>query len=312
MEALIQSGNNQIAVTQPITEDLYNRFLAFIDAKPKTVETYTRALRQFFRYLSLNGIDRPTRADVIAFRDQLKEGHKPATVQNYIVAVRLFFRWAEQERVYPNIADNVKGAKLDAGHKKDYMTSKQIKNVLDKVERETTQGLRDYAILSLMVTTGLRTIEVSRANIEDLRTAGDSTVLYIQGKGRDEKTEYVKVTEEAEAAIRAYFNAAGTPEKGNPLFISLANKNAGQRLTTRSISRIVKTRLQNAGYDSDRLTAHSLRHTAGTLNLLNGGSLEETQQLLRHSNINTTMIYTHHLQRAKNNSERRIANAIFG
>jgi len=82
-------------------------------------------------------------------------------------------------------------------------------------------------------------------------------------------------------------------------------------MTTRSISGIVKDRFTGAGYDSERLTAHSLRHTAGTLNLLNGGTLEETQQLLRHSNINTTMIYLHHLDRAKNNSEARIAAAIF-
>ena len=78
------------------------------------------------------------------------------------------------------------------------------------------------------------------------------------------------------------------------------------------ISLIIKKRLKAAGYDSDRLTAHSLRHTAATLNLLNGASLEETQQLLRHTSINTTMIYVHALERAENNSEARIAAAIFG
>jgi integrase/recombinase XerC len=82
-------------------------------------------------------------------------------------------------------------------------------------------------------------------------------------------------------------------------------------MTTRSISRIVKDRLIEAGFDSDRLTAHSLRHTAATLNLLNGGTVEETKQLLRHSNINTTLIYSHALERAKNDSENRIARAIF-
>jgi integrase/recombinase XerC len=83
-------------------------------------------------------------------------------------------------------------------------------------------------------------------------------------------------------------------------------------MTTRSISRTVKQRLQQIGLDSDRLTAHSLRHTAATLNLLNGASIEETQQLLGHSNINTTLIYAHALERASNNSESRIAGAIFG
>ena len=82
-------------------------------------------------------------------------------------------------------------------------------------------------------------------------------------------------------------------------------------MTTRSISRIVKDRLVDAGLNSDRLTAHSLRHTAATLNMLHGGTLDETQQMLRHSKIDTTMIYTHHLERVKNRSEDRIAAAIW-
>ena len=82
-------------------------------------------------------------------------------------------------------------------------------------------------------------------------------------------------------------------------------------MTTRSIRRIVKGNLVNAGYNSDRLTAHSMRHTAATLNLLNGGTLEETQQLLRHQNISTTMIYSHALERAGNRSEERIASGLF-
>lgn len=310
MNSLVARQQNAVAY-QGITEGLFNRFVEFIDARPKTVETYSRALRQFFRFLSLRGIMQPTREDVIAFREEIRQTHKPGTVQLYIIAVRQFFKWTAQEGFFPNIAENVKGAKLDREHKKDYLTSAQSKEILSSIGQDSQQGARDYAMLSLMLTTGLRTIEVARANVEDLRRVGDSTALYIQGKGRDEKTEYVKIAAPVERAIRTYLKTVGPVEKGQPLFRSLANKNKLERLTTRSISRIVKTRLQAAGYDDDRLTAHSLRHTAGTLNLLNGGTLEETQQLLRHSNINTTMIYSHHLQRAGNNSEARIAGAIF-
>ena len=82
-------------------------------------------------------------------------------------------------------------------------------------------------------------------------------------------------------------------------------------MTTRSISRIAKNSLISADLNRERLTAHSLRHTTATLNLMNGATLEETQQLLRHSNINTTLIYVHSLERAKNESENRIANVLF-
>ena len=77
------------------------------------------------------------------------------------------------------------------------------------------------------------------------------------------------------------------------------------------MSGIVKDRLVAAGYDSSRLTAHSLRHTAVTLSLLGGEDLQKVQQFARHSNLATTMIYAHNLDRAKNKCEATIANAIF-
>ena len=304
--------SGEVVRQQAITADLYSRFIDFVDAKPKTIETYTRALKQFFAYLYRNNINQPQRADIIAFREDLKAtGHKPSTIQNYITTVRLFFQWTEQEHIYENIAAHIKGAKIDQGHKKDYLTGKQVKTLISDIDRTTEQGQRDYAILSLMITTGLRTIEVIRADIGDLRVIGNDTVLYIQGKGHDEKIDFVKVSEPVEMAIREYLRTRQTDDS-QPLFASEANKNKGDRMTTRSISRIVKGNLISAGFNSDRLTAHSLRHTAATLNLLNGGTIEETQQLLRHTSINTTMIYSHHLDRMKNNSEDRVAKAIFG
>lgn len=303
--------NQALRQAQAINADLYARFVAYLDAKPRTVETYSKSLRVFFSYLADNGITRPDRETVLAYRDHLRGKYKATTVTAYIVPVRLFFRWAQQEGLYPNVAEHIKGAKVTRTHKKDALTTRQIKEVLAGIDQGTIQGKRDYAIMALMVTCGLRTVEVIRANIEDLRTAGDSTALFLQGKGRDDKDEYVKVPPPVEKAIRAYLKARGPAEATAPLFASVSDRNNGAPLTTRSVSRIAKGRFVLAGYDSDRITAHSLRHTAGTLNLLNGGTLEETQQLLRHGNINTTMIYVHSLERAKNESEARIAAAIF-
>lgn len=295
-----------------ITADLCSRWIAYLDVKPKTLETYTRSIRQFMYYLNDNEITAPTRDDVIRYRDQLRTSHKPATVQSYIISVKLFFQWLEQEGLYEDIAKHIKGAKIEQGHKKDYMNEKQVKRVLGGIDRSTITGKRDYAILLLLVTTGLRTCEVQRANIEDMRALGDDTVLYIQGKGRDEKSDFVKLAEPVEDAIREYLSERGRVKGSDALFTSHANRNAGERMTTRSLSRIAKDSLVQAGLNSDRLTAHSFRHTAATLNLRNGATIEETQQLLRHTNINTTMIYAHALERASNNSESRIASAILG
>ena len=307
----IVSSNSEIVAVQGITIDLYTRFINFIDAKPRTIDTYKKAIKQFFIYMQDNNITAPCREDIINYRDMLAISHKPSTVQTYLTAVKLFFKWLEQEGIYKNITVNVKGVKINKGHKKDYLTSKQCKQLLSCIERKTVKGKRDYAMILLMLTAGLRTIEISRANICDMQPKGDNTVLYIQGKGKDEKNDYVKIVPQVEEAIRDYLRARGVTNNEEALFISTSN-NKGSRLTTRSVRGIVKDHLTAAGYDSDRLTAHSLRHTAGTLNLINGGNLQDTQMLLRHSNINTTMIYLHNLERDKNNSEYRIADAIFG
>lgn len=314
-DVIITKANN--LEYQTLKQDLFNNWINYLDAKPKTVQTYTRAIKWFINYLGENGISQPTRDDVIQYRESLKDDHKPATVQAYLMAVKQFFNWTEQTGVYPNIARKVKSPKMDSGHKKDYLTTGQVSRLLSNIDRETLKGKRDYAIISLMVTSGLRDIEVSRANIEDMRTVADFTALFIQGKGHDEKTDYVKIADPVYDAIMDYLQARAEKDGGkakgsDPLFSSIANRNDGQRMTTRSISRIAKTNMISAGLESDRLTAHSLRHTTATLNLLNGGSVEETRQLLRHSNINTTLIYSHALERASNNSESRIATAIFG
>jgi integrase/recombinase XerC len=312
MNELTVMSNNALTATGKLDGELFNRWTSFIDASPKTIYTYGKAIKQFFIYLQDNGIARPQREDIVAYRDYLKLGHKPTTVQSYLAAVKLFFQWTEREGYYPNVADRVKGAKLDTEHKKDYLTSKQVGKLLGGIDRTTLKGKRDYAMLALMVTTGLRTISVINANVEDIRTAGDATALFYRGKGHEEKATYVKLAEPVEEAIRAYLTARGKTDGKEPLFSSVANRNSGGRMTTRSISRVAKESLIGVDLISDRLTAHSLRHTAATLNLLNGGTVEETQQLLDHANINTTLIYSHALERAKNNSEKRIAKAIFG
>lgn len=312
MEALTVARGGSLINGQEVGAELFSRFIAYLDTTPKTIETYSKALRQLFSYFSLNGIRQPQREDILAFREELRaSGHKPTTIQNYITATKIFFSWTAQENLYPNIADHLKGAKLDREHKKDYLTSGQVKEILSNIERESVQGLRDYAILTLMVTGGLRDIEVCRADIGDLRTVGEHTVLYVQGKGRQEKTEYIKVSPQVEKAIRAYLKARGKAGEDAPLFASLSNNSKGQRLSTRSVSGIVKNRLKEAGYDSERLTAHSLRHTAVTLSLLAGKDITEVQQFARHANIATTMIYNHSLDKAKNSCSEAIAQAIF-
>lgn len=298
--------------TEELQRELFDKWISYLDAKPKTVQTYSRAIRQFLRWLVAEDIRRPRREDVILYRDELIAKHRAATVQGYLAAIKQFFHWTSLQGLYPDISAHVKGVKIDAGFKRDHLTTKQCARLLETVDRRTPKGLRNYAVLVVMMTTGLRTVEIRRADVRDLSVSGDDTVLFVQGKGHDDRNDYVKLEPHAEEAVRAYLAIRHNLQPEDPLFASASNRNAGGRMTTRSISRLVKEQMIEAHLISDRWTAHSLRHSAATINLLNGATPQETQQLLRHANINTTLLYSHALERQKNNSEARIGNAIFG
>jgi integrase/recombinase XerD len=292
---------------------IIDRFLQAHDIKPKSKETYRRALRQLFTYLSDNGITKPTRETLLAYKTYLIDKQlSPYTVSAYIIATRKLFQWTESEHLYANIASQIKGQKKPKGFKKDALSVKQAQKLLIGMETDTLTGARDYALVNLLVRTGLRTIEATRADIEDIRQQGEQAVLFIQGKGRDSKDDIVILTEETLEPIRAYISMRGQGVRdSSPLFISHSDRNYGQRLTTRSVSRIVKDKLQASGLDDRRLTAHSLRHTAVTFSLIGGATIQEAQTLARHSDINTTLIYAHNLDRISKAPEHKI-DALLG
>lgn len=301
-----------IAPATKITEDLYFRFIEYLDVGDKSVAAYSGWLKQFFEWMKANRVQNPNRRDILNYRSYIKETLKATTVQNYMVAIRRFFAWTEMEGIYPNVAKNIKGVKVSQEHKKDALTKRQARKVLASIERDTLAGKRDYAILALMLTCGLRDIEVIRANIDDIRPVTDFTAIFIQGKGRDEKTEYVRIHEDTEEAIRDYLIARGARSETEPLFTSTSNRNKNGRMRGESLSRIVKTRLRQAGFNSSRITAHSLRHTSVTISLLAGKPIQEVKEFARHRNIRTTLIYDHSLEKAKNSCGEAVSQAIFG
>ena len=294
-----------------ITADLAGQFAQYVDASPKTIESYKTGLRQFINYLQAEGIQHPTRETVLSYRDKIRKDHSAATVNLYLASIRQFFAWTETAGLYPNIAGHIKGQKIARTFKKDALTPVQAKEILQTAQGNDLQSLRDYAIILLMVSCGLRDVELHRSNVEDLRPLGTETVLYIQGKGRDDKSEYVKIEPATEKAIRQYLSARGKVSGSDPLFTSNSKNSKGERLSLRSISGTVKAAMRKAGYDSDRLTAHSLRHTAVTFALLGGATLQQASQFARHSNIGTTQIYAHNLERAANPCEGIISGMLF-
>ena len=304
--------NTEITQCNNNIGELLNRFVQYVDVSPVTVKSYVSGVRVFLQYLSENDIHTPTRETILLFKKHLTANKSNGTIATYLSALRRFFSWCASEGLYPNITDGIKSPKIDARHKKDAFTANQLKSIIGGINRNSLKGKRDYALFCLISATGLRTVEVVRANVSDIRNVGGADCLFIQGKGRSSKSEFVKLSGHVMKAIQAYLQARGNVGENEPLFASLSRRNNGQRMTTRSISRICKSAMTSAGYVSKRWTAHSLRHSAITLALIAGISIQEVSQFARHSNISVTMIYAHDVERLKSKCESAISNMIFG
>lgn len=313
----VQQDQTDIVTSQVVRLASYvEDFLAALDVAKSSRDTYGRQLKKFEAWLEETGraskLNTLQREDILEYREDLEsQGLSVFSVNGYLVAVRKLFEWLESEKVYPNIA-KVKGLKKPKGFMKDTLTPDQLREALEAIDRSSLEGLRDYALFNLMARTGLRDIEVSRALIGDLRQESGQAVLWIQGKGRSTADEFVLLVEETERPLREWLQARAAladepPGDEEPLFCSLSNNSKGQALTTRSISRIVKNRLRAIGLDKRRLTAHSLRHTAITLALAGGASLQQAQAMARHEDPKTTMIYARNLARIQAGAEKFIS-----
>lgn len=294
-------------------ESLFESFINYTDVKETTIKGYTVCIRQFINWMREQGIRNPQREDVKAYKAFLDtQNFTAGTKAQYLRAVKHFFKWTASENLYPNVADNIKGAKVKQDNtRKNAFSEDDIKTILASIDRTTEAGKRDYAMILLSVTGGLRIIEMQRADIQDIQTIKGQKILYIQGKGRDEKDEYTKLPAEVVAAIEDYLQSRPPFKKNDPLFVGTGNRARGGRLSEPSISRIIKAAFINAGFDCDKLTAHSLRHTSNTLLFKSGADLYTVQKHARHSDPKTTEIYIHALDREKDQSEQNIYNQIF-
>ena len=307
---MTNTGQNPYA---PVDEEIIGKWMASLDLASSTKETYLSGFKAFCWFVRSTSLDfdELTRDDVKSFKEYLvnEKKLKPATVSSYLASVRSFYAYSEDNGI-ENIAHRVKGVTDSRSFKKEPLTPDRARRLLASVDRGTEKGMRDFAILNLMLRTGLRDIEIVRANCKDIQTKAGVDVLYVQGKGRASKDSFVVLTPKALSPITTYLEKRGNVNELDPLFASVSSRNAGERLTVRSISRIAKSALRAIGIDDERYTAHSLRHTAITFSLLGGATERDAQQMARHANITTTMLYSHDIDRIKHAAEREIDNVL--
>lgn len=296
---------------QDITADaVVNMFLKQYDAADSSIALYRRALRQFFAWVERTGrrTELLTRADIIDYKKGLLSGaaaadgkkKSPLTAASYLNVVKVFYKWLhDANATITNIAAGVEMPKRIAKFERNPLTEAKAEELL--TETATTATARDNAIINLLINSGLRTVEIVRADIKDVQSIGGDMVLYVQGKGQTSKNIFQPLSENTYKAITEYLKTRPTATPDEPLFTCAGNRNKNGRLTTRSVSAIARRHLDaiglthNIGERNSSYTAHSLRHTYGCTILKATGDYHITQLLLRHANPATTQQYTYHL-----------------
>ena len=290
---------------------LIQQFLSSKDIRNSSRLTYENCLKLFLQWLLNNSISDPTKGDILEYKRYLeKKNLSSFTISSYLVAIRQFFEWAEKSNIMANVTNDIKLPRHSNGFRRDPLTANQAKQLLASITKETIKGKRDYALTNLLIRTGLRTIEIQRANVGDIQEEENQAILWIRGKGRYNKDEFVLLTESALRPIKELLQERENISSSSPLFSSFSKRNYDGRLSTRTIMGIVKQYLRKIGIDNRRISAHSLRHTAITLSLKAGASVQEAQILARHKNINTTLIYAHNIDRFNNPPESKIDDAL--
>lgn len=299
-----EQNNNIIEIlTFEKLEKFEENFINYLDVDEKTLKVYKNGINCFNNYLQENGIKNPNRDSVISFRNMLRETYSSNTVNSYMISVRALFKYLEIHGLYKNIAVDIKGSHYDTTPRKEVLSLEQMQTIYNDLV-----DIRERAIFGLMISTGLRVCEVSTALIEDIKMYNNEIVLFVLGKKRDSKCDYVKLSNQVLNDLQDYI---GNRTSGS-IFISTSNENYGRGLSTVSLRKIIKNIFKRYGLDKDTLSCHSLRRSFAVVSYETGSSIYDIQQVLRHQSINTTTRYLKEIDRNKNKTEYNVANAIFG
>jgi site-specific recombinase XerD len=271
------------------------QFLEYIEIERgravKTIENYDHYLTRFFSQMKVTDTSEITESTVREFRMWLNrqegvEGSMKRRTQNYyLIALRAFLKFLRKREIECISPERIELAKLPERHL-DLITSQELDRLMKAADGEGEKGLRDRAILELLFSTGLRVSELCSLD-SDLDLSRDE--FSVRGKG--EKVRVVFFSPTAKEAVRTYLKAR--KDMGEALFVNVARgREPGGRLTPRSIEHIIKKCALKAGI-TKKVTPHILRHMYATDLLSNGADIRSVQQLLGHSSISTTQIYTH-------------------
>ncbi|WP_054859506.1 tyrosine recombinase XerC [Gracilibacillus sp. JCM 18860] len=284
---------------EPFTKEwlLYLDYLQIEkNAAKTTIQTYQKDVEHFFQFMYKENMTRLQEVDHNIVRNYLSQlyesGLSKRSVTRHISTLRSFYKLLVREAVVDsNPFQHItlpKNSKPIPG----FLFQEELDTIFSTIDRTTALGQRDAALLELLYATGIRVSECASLKIENIDFS--LKTILVLGKGGD-KERYIPFGEFAEDALKTYINDGRNQLMGSKSipsnFVFLNAK--GSPLTVRGMRLILSKMVKKAGL-TIHLHPHKLRHTFATHMLNNGGAdLRAVQELLGHSNLSSTQIYTH-------------------
>lgn len=275
------------------------RFFEFFTANIRNKNTrlsYYRAVARFLDWCERRGITLPNIEPMIvaAYIEQLTQERAPQTVKQHLAAIRMMFDWLVIGQAMPmNPASSVRGPRYSIKKGKTSVLSvEDARKLLDSIDTSHVVGLRDRALIALMIYSFARVSAVVGMKVKDYYANGKRYWIRLHEKGG--KFHEIPVHHTAEQYLDEYIEAAGiTGETDKPLFRTTRGKT--RMLTNRALDRsevykMIKRRAEEAGL-SQNITCHTFRATGITAYLENGGTIEHAQQIAAHESPRTTKLY---------------------
>ena len=283
-------------MSENLLKDNVDNFINFLAVErglaENTLLAYRRDLEKYGTYLKKKGIEdinRVTRQDITNFMyAQKQEGLSANSISRGLAAIKTFHRFLVRERL----------AKEDPTHLVDtpklwkrvpeVMSQSEVESVIDAAQGKGWQAVRDRAVLELFYASGMRVSELSNLKMENMNLE----VGYVRCIGKGSKERIIPVGQKARDAIQKYYQKTRQKLAKDPAVSHLFLSRLGKRISRQSIWKIIKQCARKAGIKR-AIKPHTLRHSFATHLLEGGADLRAVQEMLGHSDISTTQIYTH-------------------
>lgn len=279
-----------MTAAEDIAQTWLNHLAVERGVSANTLSNYRRDIRRYVDWLADNGVQdlrQVTRPMVEAYLKDLREKMAVSSANRALIVARGLHKFAVAEgEVDSDVAAEV-SPPYTGQHLPETLSVDEVSRLIESTPTETPVDLRDRALLEVLYGTGARISEVISLNVDDVATADD--VLALHGKG--DKERLVPLGSHARQAIDAYLVRA-RPVLGKGKTAALFLNTRGGALSRQSAWSIIKTAAQRSQLDKS-ISPHTLRHSFATHLLEGGADVRTVQELLGHSSVTTTQIYTH-------------------